>query len=441
MNRPTSKIIVACALFFSSGHVFAAGQVDKVEAVIVEHVQQDHERSLALLKETVDINSGTMNFAGVRRVGAVFERELKALGFSTQWIDGSGFNRAGHLVASRGKRGPRILLIGHLDTVFAEDSPFQVMQLSGPQAGSGPGSTDMKGGNVIMVHALRALRASGQLDRISVRVVLMGDEENRVEPMALANQALLEAGDWADIALGFEDGDGDPKTAATARRGSSGWQLQVTGKPAHSSQIFQPAVGDGAIYEAARILDGFRQKLSQELNLTFNPGVIVGGTDIALDADTSRGTAFGKGNVIAQGVRVHGDLRAMSPGQLAMARKAMLEIVAQHLPHTEATIVFDDGYPPMAPTEGNARLLAIYDAVSRDHGFGAVTAINPRNAGAADISFIADRVDMAIDGIGLMGAGGHTVNEVADLATLDSQTIRAAVTLYRLARESHKGKP
>ena len=433
MKSLIALLLPACALLGFGANAVAA-PADKVEAAIVQHIQRDHDRSLALLKETVDINSGTMNLAGVRRVGAVFEREFKALGFTTQWIDGAGFNRAGHLVASRGTRGPRILLIGHLDTVFAEDSPFQTMQLSGPRAGSGPGSTDMKGGNVIMVHALRALRASGQLDRISVQVVLMGDEENRGKPLPLANKVLLAAGDWADIALGFEDGDGDPKTAAVSRRGSSSWRLEVTGKPAHSSQIFQPDVGDGAIFEAARIMDGFRQALSTVPNLTFNPGVIVGGTDTALDPDSSRGSAFGKGNVIAQSVRIEGDLRALSPGQLAMARTTMLGIVGKHLPHTAATLVFDDRYPPMAPTEGNAKVLARYDAVSRDLGFGPVTAINPRNAGAADISFVADRVDMALDGIGLMGSGGHTVDEVADLGTLDSQTARAAVLLYRLGK-------
>ena len=433
MNRLIATLS-ACALLVAGNAVLAA-PADKVEARMVQHIQRDHERSLALLKQTVDINSGTMNFAGVRKVGAIFDREFKELGFSTQWIDGAGFGRAGHLVASYGKRGPHILLIGHIDTVFAEDSPFQTMQLSGPNIGSGPGSTDMKGGDVIIVHALRALKDSGQLDKMNIRVVLMGDEENSGDPLSLSRKTLMEAGDWADIAIGFEDGDGDPKTAAISRRGASSWKLEVSGKPAHSSQIFQPAVGDGAIYEAARILDGFRQALSEVPNLTFNPGVIVGGTDITLDADTSRGTAFGKDNVIAQLVRVDGDLRTISPEQLTMARQAMLKIVAAHLPHTDATITFDDGYPPMAPTEGNTKLLAIYDSASRDHGFGPVTAINPRNAGAADISFVADRVDMAIDGVGLMGGGGHTVSEVADLSTLDSQTIRAAVTLYRLGKQ------
>ncbi len=433
MNHLTLLAFAALALASASNNTLASSPVDPVEKAIFAHVGKDQERALALLKEAVDINSGTMNIAGVRQVGSVFEREFKNLGFDTRWVDGSGFNRAGHLVASHGKRGPRVLLIGHLDTVFAEDSPFQKFEVIDAVSARGPGTTDMKGGNVIIISALRALRDTGQLDKMSIRVVLMGDEENRGEPIELANKVLLEAGEWADIALGFEDGDGDPKTAAISRRGSIGWQLKVTGRPAHSSQIFQPDYGDGAIFEAARILDGFRQALSGVPNLTFNPGVIAGGTDATLDEDTSRATAFGKGNVIAQTVLVSGDLRAISPKQLAEAQLTMNKIVAAHLPHTSATITFLNGYPPMAPTEGNAKLLTMYSAVSEDFGFGPVVAINPRKAGAADISFIADKVDMAIDGIGLMGKGGHTIEEIADLNTLDSQTIRAAVLLYRLS--------
>ena len=433
MNRLSSLPLLACLVLLGPGFAQARSPGDATESLIVAQVHKDHDRALALLRETVDINSGTMNVVGVRAVGAVFDRELKELGFKTHWIDGKAFNRAGHLVASRGKRGPKLLLIGHIDTVFADDSVFQKMRVDGNDI-HGPGAIDMKGGDVIIVHALRALKAAGQLDRISVRVVLMGDEENRGEPMVVSNQALLEAGDWADIAIGFEDGDGSPKSAAISRRGVSDWTLEVSAKPAHSSQIFQPDVGVGAIFEAARILDGFRSALSGVENLSFNPGVVVGGTDTALDLDSSRGTAFGKGNVIAQKVRVSGDVRSLSPEQLASARKTMQQIVDASLPGTHATISFADGYPPMAPTPGNAKLLAIYDAASRDHGFGAVAAINPRKAGAADISFIAGKVDMAIDGVGMRGSGGHTVDEVADLATLDSQTIRAAVMIHRATR-------
>jgi glutamate carboxypeptidase len=126
----------------------------------------------------VNINSGTMNFAGVRRVGDAFRAELDALGFTTRWVDGAGFNRAGHLVAERTGRGPRLLLIGHLDTVFEPRSPFQKFERLSDTTARGPGIIDMKGGNVIIVEALRALKTAGALDRLSITVVMHGDEED-----------------------------------------------------------------------------------------------------------------------------------------------------------------------------------------------------------------------------------------------------------------------
>ena len=112
----------------------------------------------------------------------------------------------------------------------------------------------------------------------------------------------------------------------------------------------------------------------------------------------------------------------------------MQAIVAEHLPHTSAEITFRSSYPPLAPSEGNRRLLGLYDRVSRDLGFGPVTPVDPMRAGAADVSFTAGHVEMAIDGLGLMGDGGHTVEETADLRTLPKQTKRAALLLYRLSR-------
>jgi glutamate carboxypeptidase len=104
------------------------------------------------------------------------------------------------------------------------------------------------------------------------------------------------------------------------------------------------------------------------------------------------------------------------------------------LAQTTAAITFDEGYPPLTPTNGNRKLLAMYDQASRDVGAGTVTAVDPDRAGAADVSFVAAHVPMILDGIGLMGDGGHTVNETAALTTLPSQTKRAAQLLYRLSR-------
>jgi glutamate carboxypeptidase len=411
-----------------------AGQsaLSPTEQRLVAFADASRKEAEALLERVVNINSGTMNLQGVRRVGEVFDAELKALGFRTTWVDGAAFKRAGHLVAERDGKGSRILLIGHLDTVFEADSPFQNFARLDPDTARGPGVIDMKGGNVVIVFALRALAAAGALDGKAITVVLTGDEEDPGEPLAAARAALFDAGRRADIAIGFENGNNNAANANISRRGFTGWTLTVKGTPAHSSQVFTDAVGAGAIYELSRILNDFYIRLSKESLLSANPGMSLGGTTIDVDTPQSRGSAFGKTNVVAEHAMVIGDLRALSAAQLEAAKRTMQDAVARNLPKTSANLVFDDSYPPMAPTDGNRRLLARLNEVSRDLSLGEITPVDPRNAGAADISFVANDVDMAIDALGLKGKADHTVDETADLRLLPVQIKRAAVLMHRL---------
>ena len=429
---PFTRALPAILAFALLSAGTARAELSATERQLTEAIDSRQAQAMTLLEQAVETNSGSMNFEGVKEVGKLFERPLADLGFETRWVEGAAFDRAGHLVARRGDTGPHLLLIGHLDTVFEPDSPFQQFERLGPDRAKGPGIIDMKGGNVVMLEALAALQAVGALDDLRITVVLIGDEESSGSPLSEARRVLLEAADAADVALGFEDGDGNPKTAVIARRGYTGWQLVVSGTPAHSSQIFSEGIGSGAAFEMARILDGFRRELEGERYLTFNPGVMLAGTRVEYDDEHSTGEAFGKANVIAERAVASGDLRTLSPDQLASAKARMREIVAGHLPGTSGEIEFSDGYPPLAPTDGNRRLLSLYDQASRDLGFGPVTAVDPADAGAADISFTAGRVAMALDGIGLMGSGGHTVEETADLTTLPSQAKRAALLMYRL---------
>jgi glutamate carboxypeptidase len=435
-----SAVMVGCLVAGGAMTGAPAGQggrgaLTPDEAKMVAFIDANNDAALKTLEQVVNINSGTQNFAGVRAVGKIFQQEFDALGFKTQWVDGTPFKRAGHLVAEHAGPGPKLLLIGHLDTVFEPNSPFQKFQRIDSRYAGGPGIIDMKGGNVIIVQALKALQSIGALKSMNIVVVLTGDEEDAGEPLALARAALVDAAKGAAAAIGFEDGPGKPETAVISRRGTTTWTLRVKGQPAHSSQIFRSDIGAGAIFEAARVLNAFREKLSTEPHLTFNPGTIVGGTTVEHDPVQTRGTAFGKTNVIAEHAIVQGDMRTLSPEQLAGAKKAMEAIVKTSLPHTEATITFEDGYPPLAPTEGNRKLLAMYDKASQDVGAGAVTAVDPDRAGAADVSFVATEVKMVLDGIGLMGRDDHTVKETADLQTLPSQTKRAAIFLLRLNKE------
>ena len=428
------------------------------EKKLVEAVDKGLPAAFALLERAVNQNSGTMNFEGVREVGKMFEPELQKLGFTTEWSDGSSWNRAGNLIAKRaaarpeparrrpGVRDikgasqdtmavPHVLLIGHLDTVFEKDSPFQRYEKLTDSTASGPGVCDMKGGDVVMLLALQALKSTGALDRMNVSVYLGGDEERAGLPLDLARRDLHQLAETADVAIGFEDGSGDPRTAVVARRGSSSWTLATGGTTYHSSQIFRDDVGAGAIFEAVRILETFRDSLQAQPNLTFSPGTILGGTEVAWDSVASRGTAFGKNNVVADSAIAHGDLRALAIDQRERVKQTMNAIVAAHLPRTRATLTFDEEYPPLSPTDGNRQMLSLYDQASRDLGFGPVEASDPMRAGAADVSFTAFHVGMAMDGVGLKGDGAHSPGETARLNTLQSQAKRAAVLLSRLGAE------
>jgi glutamate carboxypeptidase len=414
----------------------ALGQaLSPVEQRIVTAVDAGAPAAVTLLERIVNINSGTHNFAGVRAVADALAPEFQNLGFTTRFNEGSSWNRAGHLIADRrgSGTGPKLLLIGHLDTVFEEDSPFQRFERVGRDSARGPGIADMKGGNVVMLLALKALQQSGVLDRLQVTAVFTGDEEDSGRPIDRARADLTNAADWADIALGFENGPEAPHVAVIARRGSTTWWLRTSGVPSHSSQVFSAVVGSGAIYEMARILAAFHDYLSNDPPLTFNTGVMVGGTAVTFDPVENRGTAFGKTNVVAESAYVAGDLRALTPEQLARAKATMQRLVERHYPRANAVLTIDDGYPPFAPTDGNRRLLALLDQGSRDAGLPPVGPVDPARAGAADIAFVAGRVDMALDGLGFKGRAYHTVNETADLTMLPVQAKRAAILMARLA--------
>jgi len=406
------------------------------ERKMVATIDAERARNLKLLEELVRVNSGTMNLAGVERVGQMLRPEFEQLGFEVKWIPMAKVGRAGHLVAThRGDgKGKRILLIGHLDTVFEPDSPFQGWKRDGDIV-EGPGVGDMKGGDVVIVSALRAMHAAGTLKGADITVVLTGDEEKPGEPLAEARADLIAAGRNSDVALDFEglSQRNGQDIASIARRSSTSWTIHASAKSGHSSGVCKPSAGCGAIYELARIVDAFRRELP-EPNLTYNVGMILGGSQAELNAGDTGGQASGKPNVIAAAAIARGDIRTLSNEQEARVRGKMKAIVARHLDKTQAEIAFsDDGYPPMAPTDGNKALLAKLNAVNADLGLPPMPAGDPADRGAGDISFVAF-VDGLV-GMGLAGEGSHAPGETADLTSLDRQAKRTALLVSRLAKE------
>ena len=425
--RTTFAALVACAL----PHIVSAQpSLNRTEQALRTEVQRLHEDQIRYLERLVNIPSGSLNVTGVREVGRVIGATLDSMGFTSRWVDvPPAMKRAGHLVATHtGKTGsPRLLLIGHLDTVFdGENERF----VRADTIGRGAGSGDMKGGDAIIIYALKAMKAAGTLRDANITVVMTGDEEYPGEPLGLAREALIEAAKVSDLALAFEGGS---RTQATiGRRSASGWILKVTGQQGHSSGVGRGSYG--AIFEAARILDEFRQALSSEKNLTFNPGTIAGGSDVAYDTLTQRGTTASKTNIIAPVTWVQGDLRAMNQEQIVRAQTTMRGIVARNLTGTAAEISFSEGYPPMAVTPGGERLLDLYSKVSEALGYGPLTASDPARRGAGDLSFVAPLID-GVEGLGALGSGAHSPSESVSLPALLMQTERAAVMITRLSRE------
>ena len=412
----------------------AGAKLTPAETRMTRTVDAERQRTLAMLEKWVNQNSGTLNAEGVRKVGDMVMAELVPLGFEVEWIDMKAAGRSGHLVARHPGRGKKLLLIGHLDTVFEPDSPFQRWERKGDQ-GVGPGSGDDKGGMAVMIAALRAMHAAGTLKNADITVFMTGDEED-AGPVEISRRDLLAEGRKADVALDFEGlvRDEGRDMGSIARRSSDEWTLRVTARGGHSSGILTPGSGSGAIYEAARIIDTFRRELP-EPNLTFNVGLIGGGDGATLDAGRVRIGATGKTNIIASTAIARGDMRALSMEQIQRTQEKMRAIVAKPLPGATASIEFHpDGYPPMAPTESNRALLNRLNAINRDLGMHEMGELDPVKRGAADISFVAGDVD-GLAGLGPYSTGDHAPGEAVDIPSIWIQSKRAAILMSRLAAE------
>ena len=409
---------------------------------MVAFIDENQAASNDLLKKLVDINSGTHNLGGVRAVAEVLMPQLRDLGFAVQWIPmneaPNQVGRAGVLVAEHrcptpGKCGKRMLLIGHMDTVFEKSSPFQAYSVKN-NIGTGPGVNDMKGGLVIMLYALKAMNAAGVLREAEITVVLSGDEEAHGEPDTISRRDMIAAARHSDVALEFE---GTPRLqgvfyGSVSRRSSISWRIKTTGETGHSSAIFSDGKGYGAIYELARILDAFRTRLPEPY-LTCNVGLVLGGTALNVDDSGNNGTANGKDNVIAPAAFASGDIRTISNEQTARVEKKMEAIVAQHLAKTGGAITFGEGYPAMAPTAQGRALLGILNQVNARLGFATMPELDPMKRGAGDIAFVADIIP-GLAGVGATGEGAHAAGETIDLSAQPINTKRDALLMYRLSR-------
>lgn len=410
-----------------------AQKLTKEEQKIIDRIDQQLPQTMKLLEELVNINSGTLNINGVRSVGKILGEEFNKAGFATSWIAlPDSLKRAGHLVASRkGNKGKKLFLIGHLDTVFEPDMPSNPYKKINDSTITGQGVNDMKGGDVMMLAALKVLHELGYLNNATITAYFTGDEERSGLPVSVSRADFIERAKQHDVALGFE-GASSLDIVAVARRGSSSWILETKGKQSHSSGVFGESVGYGANYEAARIINAFRTELGKVKYLTFHPGLMAGGTEMKVKPGEVQ--VWGKTNIVSPTAIVYGDLRFISAKQEDSVRKQMYRIVTENnLPQTSASIRFEEGIPAMEPTRGNYALQEKLSALTVDMALGETKAGDPGKRGAGDISYVAAYLD-CLDGLGASGAGAHAPGETLDLREFSILLKRAALYMYRLTR-------
>lgn len=406
-------------------------QLTQTEQKIIQTLRQQQAENEKFLEKVVNINSGTLNKEGVRTVGKLMAEEFDKLGFKTEWVTfPDSLPVAGHLVATReGKKGKKLFLIGHLDTVFEKSLPMEPFTRVNDSTITGQGVRDMKGGDVMIIAIFKALQAQKLLDDASFTIYFTGDEETGGSPES--RRDFIERAKKCDIALGFEPAPTFSEVV-TAKRGASAWTLDVKARSGHSSKIFAE-MGYGAIYEAARIVNEFRRVLGQEENLTFNPGLFVGGAELNYNAKTAEARTTGKNNIVAGTALVKGDLRFLTNVQKENAKTKMREIVEKSLPLTKATISFTDLLPAMEPTAANEELRKQVEKASLDLGLGEVQAVDAGKWGGSDISFVGPYLP-CLDGLGAPGKGQHSIEETMYAKEYPLLIQRAALFIYRLTR-------
>ena len=429
------KLITVLFLLFFCSHGLA--KLTDLEKQIIENSSDLNQESLVLLEKIVNINSGTQNPKGIKKLGMTLKKEFNQLGMKTRWVKIPKLDRGGHLFAeTKSSSGLKILIISHIDTVFNKNSSFQKFKRDGNRL-IGPGVSDAKGGIVVILFALKALKMAGLLDKMNITVALMGDEEMpATDSKGPIRTNLINLAKASDIALGFEYAVQTINKATIARRGYISWTIEVSGKGGHSSKIFSSKTGDGAVFSASYILNRIREKFRKHKYLTINTGLMIGGTNVKLPQHGIKGQGFGKHNVIAQKVIFTGDLRTISFQQLNFAKKELRKLISKPLKHTTAKITFNerDNNPPVPPTSANKKLLKILSKTSEDLGYGKVSALNPGLRGTADIAFVAPHVKAIIDGLGVLGRETHSEMENTDLHTLQKLIERTSLFLYRLSK-------
>jgi glutamate carboxypeptidase len=366
------------------------------------------------LRDMVNVDCGSYTPEGVNLIADRCHARLAASGFHVDRIPHQGQPRLGDLVigslAGDDPAGVRVLMIGHMDTVFgpgtAAERPFSI---EGSRA-RGPGVSDMKGGLLAGFHAVEAMLQAGHRGFGRITYVCNPDEEIG-SPFSKAHIQRLAA--EADVALVLE-GARENGDVVSSRKGIRDARIDVTGRAAHAG--VEPHRGRNAILRASHIVVGIQGLNGRWPGMSFNVGVVHGGT---------------RPNVVPDRCVLEVDIRSPEMLSLTEAMSEIERLVAvPSVPDTDASVAWEGWHDPMEKTPGTARLVELAQGVARELGFEVRDAAT---GGASDANTTAAAGVPTLDGLGPIGGDDHGPAEWLDIGSVTERVTMLAGLLCRLS--------
>ncbi len=370
---------------------------------------------LADLEQLVNIDCGSYTPAGVDEVGRFVADFLRELGAEVE-VRPDPAGRLGATVIGTfvGRSdGPRILLIGHMDTVFdpgtAAERPFRIDDA----VARGPGVTDMKGGLLTGLYGIKAI--VGELGGVPFeRLTFVANPDEEIgSPTSTPHITAIAANVDACLVLECARANGD---IVSARKGILDTRITVHGRAAHAG--VEPEKGRNAVLEAARIVRELHALNGRWDGVTVNVGKIAGGT---------------RPNVVAERCDLEVDVRSTTAEGLDTVEAAVRDIAAAtEVPDTTVDINVMSGWRPMEKLERSGRLVEHAKAIAQGLGFDVNDAAT---GGASDANSTSGMGVPTLDGLGPIGGGDHSPAEYMDVESVVPRTTMLAGLLLAIARD------
>lgn len=382
----------------------------------LEQAEQAMDAYLADLQAIVNIDSGTYTRAGINQVGAYLAERFQGWGFTTRFDRQAEYGD--HLIATRqGSNigGPRLLFIGHIDTVFSEGEaarrPFAISERAGQRIATGPGVLDMKSGVLLGMYALRLLNEAGEDPYQSVTFLCNSDEEVG----SPSSKALIrDLAGQHDAVLVFEPGRKE-HTVVSARKGCGRYKVEVWGRSAHAG--VEPHLGRNAILELASQVQKLHEINGTIPGVTLSVGIIRGGE---------------RTNVVPDYACCELDVRAADQAGIRAVEKAMRDIATQHiLDGTRVELSGAMGSQPFERSTQNEPLLAHVKAAGADLG---INIQDVGTGGASDANTSSWAGTPTLDGLGTGGGLAHNPDEYVELSYLPKRIALVMRLVKRLGQ-------